>query len=101
VKIGAPGSERIKGLLDPAGADVAEHLKNTRNDVAAGWAATTDPSLANCADGLGSRVAFTSDFNQSLGISGASGAYGSSLAQVVGRWARRHVHDFDIKVTRW
>jgi uncharacterized membrane protein len=105
VKIGAPGSELIKGLgaIPQVRGMVLTSRKNSPQiDVALVGGDNNDPILANWQAGAGRAVAFTSDATERWGnYWAASGSYGKFWAQVVRSVARPPMStDFDIKVTQ-
>jgi uncharacterized membrane protein len=105
VKIGAPGSELIKGLgvVPPVRGMVLTSRKNSPQiDVALVAGENNDPLLAVWQAGLGRAVAFTSDAtNRWANYWAASGTYSKFWAQVVRSVARPPMStDFDIRVSQ-
>jgi uncharacterized membrane protein len=105
VKIGAPGSDLIKGVGSPPpvrGMVLTSRKNSPQVDVPLVGGENNDPILANWQAGAGKAVAFTSDATERWGnYWAASGDYAKFWAQVVRSVARPPMStDFDIKVTQ-
>jgi uncharacterized membrane protein len=105
VKIGAPGSDLIKGLASipqVRGMVLTSRKNSPQIDVALVGGDNNDPILANWQAGAGRAVAYTSDATDRWGnYWAASGSYAKFWAQVVRSVARPPMStDFDIKVTQ-